>query len=70
MVAPTKKLKKLNGYELDGEVLVKTTPAAASYRIRHLGEAGFYVRGLITCFYWSEKGRTWDDVAKVGGTCQ
>ena len=30
--------------------------------IRILGEAGFYVKGLATCFYWLEKGKTWDDV--------
>jgi hypothetical protein len=65
-ISPSKRLKTFNGYKLDGKVLIKTSPAASERReIRHLGKAGFHVRGLATCFYWLEKGKTWDDVQEI-----
>lgn len=66
MVVPlARRRKEFNGYRLDGVVRILDggAPAGDERRtIRILGEAGFYVKGLATCFYWLEKGKTWDDV--------
>jgi hypothetical protein len=67
----SKRRKEFNGYHLDGVVTILTAKASASGElrtIRILGEAGFYVKGLATCFYWLEKGKTWDDVPTVGNS--
>ena len=57
------KPKIVNGYKIDDEVLVFRGPDGKprNMPIRQLGVAGFYVRGLATCFYWTEKRVTWDE---------
>ena len=66
MVVPlSKRRKEFNGYRLNAVVRILDNEAQAGGErrtIRILGEAGFYVKGLATCFYWLEKGKTWDDV--------
>jgi hypothetical protein len=54
----------VNGYQQDDHVLVLHGPDGGEQTmpIRQLGIVGFYVRGLATCFYWTEKGITWDEV--------
>ena len=53
----------INGYKVDDDVIVlgKTQQDNKTMSIRQVGEAGFYVRGLATCFYWHERGATWDE---------
>lgn len=63
MVSPVRKLKEFNGYKLNSFValLDVALKPVETREIRHLGLAGFFVKGLSTCFYWHEKKRTWDD---------
>lgn len=58
------KAKVINGHGVDSEVVILRGPGGKPTKmpIRQLGIAGFYVRGLATCFYWTEKGTTWDEV--------
>ena len=71
MVVPlAKRRKELNGRRLGDSVAVILSDDKRERReIRILGEAGFYVKGLATCFYWTEKGRAWDDVEKESEPC-
>jgi hypothetical protein len=73
MVVPLAKRRKVfNGYKLGDHVRIleirEVVGGGEDKEIRILGEAGFYVKGLATCFYWTEKGRTWDDVEKEPAT--
>jgi len=66
-IPPFKKRKSFNGYK-DGakvKILSPTSMRQEIFEMRRVGEAGFYVKGLATCFYWHEKSNTWDDVEKV-----
>jgi hypothetical protein len=59
-------MKPVNGHNIDDEVLVLRGSGFCKPRkmlIRQLGLIGFYVRGLATCFYWTEKGVTWDEIS-------
>jgi hypothetical protein len=65
MVVPSSKRKTtFNGYRLGDVVKILEGCGEENKEIRILGQAGFYVKTLATCFYWTEKGRTWDDVQK------
>jgi hypothetical protein len=59
-------MKTVNGHHVDDEVLIFHGFGGRSQemKIRQLGFVGFYVRGLATCFYWTEKGTTWDEVPR------
>jgi hypothetical protein len=56
-----------NGYRVDDFVLVlgKTPEKNEKMQLRQVGAAGFLVRGLATCFYWHEKGVTWDESSRA-----
>ena len=58
-------MKSVNGHKVGDAVFVFHGNNGQPWKmeIRQLGIAGFYVRGLATCFYWTEKGVTWDEVA-------
>lgn len=67
MVVPlSKRRKEFNGYKIGDHVKIFVVRGSMNSgedkEIRILGEAGFYVKTLATCFYWIEKGQTWDDV--------
>ena len=66
MVSPVHKLREFNGYKLEDPVAIlgADRKPVETREIRHLGAAGFHVKGLSTCFYWHEKKITWDDVEK------
>jgi hypothetical protein len=55
----------VNGYKVGDVVLVLRGPDGKPQKmeIRQLGIVGFYVKGLATCYYWTEKKITWDDCA-------
>ena len=57
-------MKTVNGYRVGNEVFVLrgSDGKPQKMEIRQLGLIGFYVKGLATCFYWTEKGITWDEV--------
>jgi hypothetical protein len=68
VIEKTKKLKTVNGRHVDDDVVIYgnvytsgdlSTPMRA--KIRQLGVAGFYVKGSMTCYYWTEIHRTWRD---------
>jgi hypothetical protein len=64
MTTKTRKaISVINGYKPDdGVIVLGSTPKGnRSMVVRRVGVAGFYVKGLATCFYWHEKGRTWDE---------
>jgi hypothetical protein len=63
---PKKSNPIINGYKPDDNVLVfgRTPKDNKLMALRQVGIAGFYVKGLATCFYWHERGRTWDDEPK------
>ena len=56
----------INGHKEDDSVLIlgKVPEDNKTMLVRRVGVAGFYVRGLATCFYWHEKGSTWNEIAK------
>jgi hypothetical protein len=71
-VSLSKRRKDFNGYKLGDRVKIFAAQGLVGgedKEIRILGEAGFYVKTLATCFYWTEKGQTWDDLEKIGATC-
>ena len=59
-------MNEVNGYHVGNEILVLrgVDGKPEKREIRQLGIAGFYVKGLATCFYWTEKKATWDEVSK------
>ena len=57
-------MKTVNGYKAGDVVCVLRGSGGKPQKmeIRQIGLIGFYVRGLATCFYWTEKGVTWDEL--------
>jgi len=53
----------INGYRAGDVVLVlgRIRQEDKNMTVRQVGVAGFRVRGLATCFYWHEKGATWNE---------
>lgn len=65
---PPRKKEPVNGHVVGDEIVVRDEQGnlAEKRTMRHVGPAGFYVKGLATCFYWTERGVTWDELVKVG----
>lgn len=61
----------INGCKADDDVVVLGSGLQEDkvMKIRQVGVVGFYVKGLATCFYWHEKEKTWDDLARLFEPC-
>lgn len=62
-----KKPATVNGYSVGDTVLVRDAEGKIVEKriIRYIGVAGFRVKGLATCFYWTEQGTMWDKLTQV-----
>ena len=60
----SKKIRVVCGHYIGDVVLVRDVAGkiAEKRAVRRVGAAGFLVKGLATCFYWADKGRTWDEL--------